>query len=41
MNAQDYLTHLLPKTIAFKLARMGLIRPVMPIILTYSVTAVC
>ena len=41
MNAKDYLLHLLPKTIAFKLVWRGWIAPVMPIIITYSVTAAC
>ncbi|HFD87166.1 MAG TPA: radical SAM protein [Gammaproteobacteria bacterium] len=41
MNARDYLTHLLPKTLAFKLVWWGLKQPVMPIILTYSITAAC
>ncbi len=41
MNARDYLTHLFPKTLAFKLVWLGLKQPVMPIILTYSVTAAC
>ena len=41
MNVKDYLTHLLPKTIAFKLVWRGWKAPVMPIIITYSVTAAC
>lgn len=41
MNFHDFLVVLLPKTINFKLARIGLIRPTSPITLTFSVTAAC
>lgn len=41
MNLRDYLTYLLPKTIGFRLARVGLLPPLTPTILTLSVTAAC
>jgi len=41
MNAKDYLTRILPKTLEYQLARAGFIRPANPITLTYSVTAAC
>jgi len=41
MNAKDYFTFLLPKTIRYKTSRYGLLSPGNPITLTYSVTAAC
>jgi MoaA/NifB/PqqE/SkfB family radical SAM enzyme len=41
VNLRDYLTFLLPKTIGFRLARVGLLPPLTPSILTLSVTAAC
>jgi MoaA/NifB/PqqE/SkfB family radical SAM enzyme len=41
MNAKDYFTCLFPKTINYKVARLGLFRPGNPITLTYSITAAC
>lgn len=41
MNTRDYLTYLLPKTLQFRAARLGLLRAGNPVTLTYSVTAAC
>ena len=41
MNVKDYVTYLLPKTINYRAARLGLLTPSKPITLTYSVTAAC
>jgi MoaA/NifB/PqqE/SkfB family radical SAM enzyme len=41
MNAKDYLTKIFPKTVKYKASRFGLLKPVNPITLTYSVTAAC
>ncbi len=41
MNTKVFLTELLRKTINYKLARKGWIKPGNPITLTYSVTAAC
>ena len=41
MNAIDYLTYLLPKTLRYKASMYGLMKPGNPITLTYSVTAAC
>jgi MoaA/NifB/PqqE/SkfB family radical SAM enzyme len=41
MNARDYVFQLFPKTVGFRLARLGVIKPANPITLTFSVTAAC
>jgi len=41
MNAKDYVTYLFPRTIYYRLARLGLAKAGNPITLTYSVTAAC
>ncbi|GAF82120.1 unnamed protein product, partial [marine sediment metagenome] len=41
MNAKTYLIELFPKTISYKLAKRGLLKPANPITLTFSVTAAC
>ena len=41
MNGKDFLTHIYPKTLGFKLAYHGMIRPIRPITLTFSVTNRC
>lgn len=41
MNAKTYLSELLPKTINYRLARKGIVKPASPITLTFSVTAAC
>jgi len=41
MNAKDYFTQILPKTLKYQMARSGFIGSVNPITLTYSVTAAC
>jgi len=41
MKFIDYLFEILPKTINYKLARIGLLPPANPIVVTYSVTAAC
>ena len=41
MNAKDYLRYILPKTIAYHAVRRGLIPPVTPMTLTFSITAAC
>ena len=41
MNSHDYLIELLPKTINYKMVRLGLVKPPNPITMTYSVTAAC
>jgi len=41
MNAKDYLICLLPRTLNYRVARLGFIPPTNPITLTYSVTAAC
>ncbi len=41
MNFRDYVFELFPKTINFKLQRLGLVKSANPITLTFSVTAAC
>ena len=41
MTAVSYARELLPKVVAFKLARKNLIKPPMPVTLTFSVTNMC
>jgi len=41
MNAKDFLKEIYPKTLAFKTAYWGLIKPPRPITLTFSVTNLC
>ena len=41
MNAKDYLTYLLPRTLNYGASRLGIAKPTNPITLTYSVTAAC
>lgn len=41
MNAKDFITHIYPKTLGFKLAYHGVIKPIRPITLTFSVTNRC
>ena len=41
MNVKDYVTCLLPRTLNYRAARLGLLIPANPITLTYSVTAAC
>lgn len=41
MNVKDYVTYLLPRTLNYRAARLGLLTPANPITLTYSVTAAC
>ncbi|MFA7156784.1 MAG: radical SAM protein [Bacilli bacterium] len=41
MNGKDFLTHIYPKTLGFKLAYHRLIQPIRPITLTFSVTNRC
>lgn len=41
MTAVSYTRELLPKVVAFKLARKNLIKPIMPVTLTFSVTNMC
>ncbi len=41
MNLKDYLKYILPKTVACRAARPGIIKPGNPITLTFSVTAAC
>jgi len=41
MNFLDYIFELFPKTINYKLTRIGLVRTANPITLTCSVTAAC
>jgi MoaA/NifB/PqqE/SkfB family radical SAM enzyme len=41
MNAKDFILHIYPKTVGFKLAYHGLIKPIRPITLTFSVTNRC
>jgi MoaA/NifB/PqqE/SkfB family radical SAM enzyme len=41
MNARDYLRYLFPKTLNYRGARMGVVKPGNPITLTYSITAAC
>ncbi|MBW1785010.1 MAG: radical SAM protein [Deltaproteobacteria bacterium] len=41
MNIRDYVTYLFPRTLQFRAARTGLLKPGNPLTLTYSVTAAC
>jgi len=41
MNFFDYITEIFPKTINYRLSRLGLVKPEKPITLTFSVTAAC
>jgi MoaA/NifB/PqqE/SkfB family radical SAM enzyme len=41
MNPKDFLTYIYPKILGFKLAYYGLIRPPLPLTLTFSVTNLC
>jgi len=41
MNATSYLRHVLPRVVGYKLARRGLMRPPLPMTLTFSVTNRC
>jgi MoaA/NifB/PqqE/SkfB family radical SAM enzyme len=41
VNLKDYITYLLPKVVLFKAVRSNLVKPVMPIILNFSITAAC
>ena len=41
MNFLDYAFELFPKTVGYKAARLGVMKPPNPITLTYSVTAAC
>ena len=41
MNFSDYITEILPKTINYRLARLGWVPPARPITLTFSVTFAC
>ncbi len=41
MKLTDFLTEIFPKTLNYRLARMGLLKPVRPVTLTYSVTGAC
>lgn len=41
MNFKDFVTYIYPKTWQFKAAYLGLIKPMSPITLTFSVTNVC
>jgi len=41
MNAKIFLSELFPKTVNYRLARRGLLKPTTPITLTFSVTAAC
>ena len=41
MNIRDYIRYLYPKTLRYKVARFGFIKPGNPITLTFSVTAAC
>jgi len=41
MNHRTFITELLPKTINYRLVRVGIVKPSNPITLTYSVTAAC
>jgi MoaA/NifB/PqqE/SkfB family radical SAM enzyme len=41
MNARDYLTHILPRVIKYKLTYLGWREPINPMTLTFSVTNLC
>jgi len=41
MKLTDYATYIFPRSIWFKLARVGAVNPILPITLTFSVTNVC
>ena len=41
MNFKTYLTEFLPKALNYKLSRLGMVKPAMPITLTFSVTNIC
>lgn len=41
MNLKDYLIEIFPKTINYRLARLGICKPTRPITLTFSITAAC
>ena len=41
MNAKDYLTYILPKTLNYRAIMLGLTQPTAPITLTFSITAAC
>jgi len=41
VNLKTYLTDLLPRVVKYRLARLGLARPALPITLTFSVTNRC
>ncbi len=41
MKTSVFLKELFPKTLNYRLARTGIVRPAMPITLTFSVTAAC
>jgi len=41
MSTASYVRGFMPKVIAFKMARAGIIKPPMPVTLTYSVTNMC
>ena len=41
MNVKDYFTYLYPRTLRFRGARSGFLKPGNPITLTFSVTAAC
>ncbi len=41
MRASVFLKELFPKSLNYRLARMGMVKPVRPITLTFSVTAAC
>ena len=41
MNAKAYFREILPKTVNYKMARLGLLKPALPITLTFAVTYSC
>jgi MoaA/NifB/PqqE/SkfB family radical SAM enzyme len=41
MNTRDYLKYLFPRTLNYRGARIGVVKPGNPITLTYSITAAC
>lgn len=41
MNAKDFATRIFPKSVAFRLARLGVLPAPRPITLTFSVTNMC
>jgi MoaA/NifB/PqqE/SkfB family radical SAM enzyme len=41
MNAKEYLVYILPRTLGYRAAVLGLLKPLNPMTVTFSVTAAC